>query len=232
MDLTAWYKPGKPELMNNPGHSSRTLEQALFERMGVSIEDAIATGTDFVDEKASRAAGSGIEVDQRLQSLGRLFEKVTEPSTLSALNKFVDQLPHLARLAELVQQLPGVVGTIGDIVDDYQLRCESRGIDFEKALTNGLNALLYVGSQVEDEHLRRIGDLLGSDIFNPHALNVVDNAAKSLNTAQQEVCGSSADRVGLFGLLGALRDPQIQRSLAFAIQFGKCFGNNIDQSKS
>lgn len=212
--------------------NSQTIEQVLFERMGVSVENAMATGTDFVDETVSRATQSGIDVDARLNGLGQLFEKLTEPSTMEALNQMLDRLPQLAQLAKLADEMPNVLATLGDVIDDYQKRCESDGIDVEKALTNGLQAMLYLGSQVNNEHLRRIGDLLGSDILHPHALNVVDNAAKSLNSAQQEVCGSAADRVGVFGMLSALRDPQIQRSLAFAVQFGKCFGKHLDQEKS
>ena len=38
------------------GTKSQTIEQVLFERMGVSVEDAFATGADFVDETVSKAA--------------------------------------------------------------------------------------------------------------------------------------------------------------------------------
>jgi len=209
--------------------NSQTIEQALFERMGVSVEDALATGTDFIDEKVSRASQSGIDVDARLSSLGHLLEKLTEPSTVASLSQMLDQLPQLAKLAQIADSIPDVLATVGDVMDDYQQRCAAEGIDVDKALTNGLQAILYLGTQINKEHLRRIGDLLGSDIMNPHALNVVDNAAKSLNSAQEDVCGTTPDRIGIFGLLKTLRDPQIQRSLAFAIQFGKCFGQNLDQ---
>ena len=212
--------------------NSQTIEQILFERMGVSVENAMATGTDFVDEKVSRAAQSGIEIDARLSGLGRLFEKLTEPSTLSALEQLLDRLPQLAQVAKFVDDMPNVLATVGDVLDDYQQRCESEGIDVEKAVTNGLHAMLYVGSQVDTEHLRRIGELLGSDILNPHALNVVDNAAKSLTSSQQEVCGAKADRIGMFGMLRAISNPEIQRSLAFAVQFGKCFGKKKKKEKS
>ncbi len=210
----------------------QTVEQVLFERMGVSVEDAVATGTDYVDETVSRAVDSGIEVDQRLAGLGQLLEKLTEPATMSALDQLLDRLPQLAQLAKLAEEMPNLLATAGDVLDDYQKKCEVEGIDIEKAASNGLQTVLYLGSQVDNEHLRRIGDLLGSDILNPHALNVVDNAAKSLNSAQQQVCGETADRIGMLGMLRAFRDPQIQRSLAFAVQFGKCFGQNLDQTKS
>lgn len=209
--------------------NSQTIEQVLFERMGVSVEDAVATGTDFIDESVTRAGDSGVEVDQRLHGLGQLLDKVTRPETLSALGQVVDALPQLAGLIKILEQAPDLLATAGDVLDDYQQRCAANGVDVEKAVANGLQTMFYLGSRVDMEHLHRIGDLLASDILNPHALGVVDNAAKSLNSAQQQVCGEASERIGMIGLLKALRDPRIQRSLAFAVQFGKCFGKNMEQ---
>ena len=165
--------------------------------------------------------------------LGQLLVKLSEPETVGALRTLLDRLPQLAELAQVVERLPNLIATIGDVVDDYQQHCADEGIDVEKALTNGLQAALWLGTNVDNEHLRRIGGLLGSDILNPHAFNVVDNAAKSLNNAQENVCeSSSSNRVGLFGLLAAIRNPEIQKSLAFAVQFGKCFGKNLEHNQT
>ncbi len=208
--------------------NSSSIEQVLFERMGISVEDALATGTDVVDERVSRAAASGIDVEQRLASLGQLLEQLTEPDTMSALGDLIEGLPQLARLAAMAREMPNLVATLGDVLDEYQTQLADQGIDVEKALANGLQATLYLGSQIDSTHLQRLGELLASDVLNPHAVAVVDTAARSLSDAREHVCEAPAKGVGMFGLLGALRDPQIQRSLAFAVQFGKCFGRNLD----
>lgn len=205
-----------------------TIEEVLIERMGVSVEDAVAAGMDTIDDHVSRAVDSGVDVSGRLKDLAGLLEQLTEPSTLAALQLLLAKLPQLAQLAAVAEQIPNALASLGDVIDDQQQRLSSQGIDFEKSLTNGLHAMLYLGSKIDREHLNRIGDLLDSDVLNPHAVHVVDNAAKSLTTAQENLSQASDDRIGLFGLLGAIRDPQIQRSLAFAIQFGKCFGQNIE----
>ncbi len=212
--------------------NTQTIEQVLFERMGVTVEDAVATGVDVIDEKVASAVESGIDVDARLTGLGHLLEKLSEPANVAALCGILDSLPQLAQLAKLADEMPNIMATIGDVLDSHQQRCAAQGIDVEKAITNGVHAALFLGSQVDREHLQRIGDLLGSDVLNPHAVNVVDNAAKSLTNAQQNVCETTPKRIGIFGLLGALRNPEIQRSLAFAVQFGKCFGKNLDNNKS
>jgi len=208
----------------------KTVEQVLFERMGVSVEDLVAAGTDYVDEEAVRAADAGIEIDHRLSGLGTLIEKLTEPDTVSALLELLDRLPTLAKLVKLSNELPQFMAMLANGMEDYQQRCAADGIELEKAVRNGLRALLYLGSNVDDEQVQRIGDLLATDILNPPALHVMDKVAKSLDTAQQQLCTATPERVGMLGLLNALRDPQMQHSLAFAVQFGKCFGRNLNST--
>jgi uncharacterized protein YjgD (DUF1641 family) len=213
--------------MNPP--DSPTMEQVLFDRMGISVEDALATGVDVVDEKVSAAVDAGIDVNARISSLGQLLEKLTDPATVSAMEQLLEQLPQLAKIARFADEMPSILATLVDVIDDYQHRFEADGIDVEKALVNGLHATLWLGSQIKSEHLKRIGDLLASDILNPHAVNVVDNAAKSLTSAQASIGEPGhASRIGVFGLLGAIRKPEIQRSLAFAVRFGEFFGKNLE----
>ncbi len=210
--------------MNEP--RAQSIEQVLFERMGISVEDAIAAGTDAVDEQVSDAVRSGIDVDARMTGLVHLLEKLSEPAVLSALGQLLDSLPQLTKL---LKGTPNIVAMLGDMVDDYQERCAAEGLDMEKSLTNGFQTALWLGSNINKDHLDRIGDLLSSDILNPHAVSVVNNAAQSLTNAQRELGESTTqNQIGVLGLLAALRNPEIQRSLAFAVEFGKCFGKNLD----
>ncbi len=217
--------------MNGP--ESQTIEEVLFEKMGVSVEGAFATGADFVDEKVSHAAQQGIDLEPRLSSLMGMLVKLTEPETMSALNTLLERLPQLAQLAKLADEMPNIIATVGDVLDDYQQRCSNEGIDVEKSLVNGLQAALWLGTQVEKEDLSRIGELLKSDILSHHAITVLSNAANSLASAQQDACGSQTkERVGMLGLIGLMRNPEIQKSVAFAAKFGECFGKNMDTPAS
>ena len=209
---------------------SQTIEHVLFERMGVSVEDAFATGADFVDEQVSKAARSGVDIEPRLGSLFEILLKVTEPKTMSALNSLVDRLPQLAELTKLADEVPNLLATVGDVLDDYQQRCAQDGIDMEKSLVNGLHAAIWLGSHVEKDDLGKLGELLKSDVLSHNSISVLGNAANSLSSAQQNACESKAPgRVAMFGLVGLLRNPDIQKSIAFAAKFGECFGRNLDQ---
>lgn len=208
---------------------SQTIEQVLLERMGVSVEDALATGADFVDEKASVAAEHDVDLDARFESLMSLLQTVTQPETMAALNGLVQRLPQLLQLAKLADEIPNIIASLGDVADDYQQRCDRNGIDLEKSLANGLHAALFLSTHVDKDDLERLGELLKSEIFSHNAISVISNAANSLSSAQQNACQSETPkRVGLLGLIGLMRKPDIQKSIAFAAKFGECFGKNMD----
>ena len=183
----------------------------------------------FSTKRLPRHERGGIDLEERATNVSTLLEHLSKPETVSAAVKVLEVLPRLVPLIETLDRLPDILATLADVVEDYQQQCAEDGIDIESALANGLKSALWLGSQVDAEHLRRMGELLGSEILNEDAIHVVDSAARSLSAAQADLCKTeTTNRVGMFGLLGALRNPKIQRSLAFAVRFGECFGNNID----
>ena len=213
--------------MNAPG--SQTIENVLFERMGVSVEDAFAIGADFVDEQVSKAGESGVDVESRLSGLLGLFLQLTDPQSMKALQTLIERLPRLAELAKRADEVPGMIAALGDVFDDFQQHCESEGINLECSMVNGLHAALWLGCQIDKEDLSRIGELLRSDILSHESIFVIANAANALSAAQKNSSGKTGkSRVSLLGLLGVMRKPEVQKAVAFAAKFGEEFGRNMD----
>ncbi len=209
---------------------SQTIEQVLFEQMGVTVEQALATGTDIVDEKMAAAAEAGVDVPRRLENLFGLFERLSRPETADAVSRLIDGLPDLAALVEKSSGLSDAVAMMVDVMDDHQQRYSQNGIDVERSLSQGLRAALWLGSHIRNEDLSRIGDLLNSNILDARAVRVVDAAAKSLAEAGDQDPAANR-RIGLLGLLAVLRKPEIQSSLAFGIRFARSFGNHLEQDR-
>ncbi len=207
----------------------RRSKNVFFERMGVSVEDAFATGADFVDEQISKASDSGVEVEPRLSGLLGLLVRLTEPENLQALQTLIERLPRLAGLARLADEVPNLVAAFGDVFDDFQQRCESEGIHLECSLINGLHAVLWLGCQIDKQDLSRLGELLRSDILSHDSIVAVANAANALSAAQKSSSRSAEKpRIGLLGMLSAMRNPEVQKAVAFAAKFGEEFGRNMD----
>ena len=64
-----------------------------------------------------------------------------------------------------------------------------------------------------------------SGILDPQAVASVGTVGRALIASQQHPPQS----VGLFGLLSAMRDPNMQRALGFLATFGAEFGKQINK---
>lgn len=202
----------------------RLAERAT--QFNTAIDGLLATGMDVVDEQCAAVNASGTPVDQRLSSLLQLVLKLTEPKNIKALQLLIDRLPQLEQASRLLEEVPNLIAIAVDVFDDFASQMKSEGVDLEKSLTQGLQAALWLGCRISQTELDRLGYLLRSNVLDPHALEVVGNAATSLANCQKESCEmKTAERVGIVGLLKALGDPNVQKTLGFAVRFAKCFGN-------
>ncbi len=218
--------------MEDLNQVSNTIEEALFSRMGVTVDNALATATDFVDEKIADASDRGVDIQANMQRLGQVLGRLANPETIEAIECLADRLPRLAELARMSDEIPKLVGMLGDMFDEFQRRRSDEGLDLEQSISNGLQAALWLGTQFDRADLDRIGATLKSGLLGKEGLEVVEDAANALSMAKSDLCHSGAKhRVGFVGLLSALRNPKIQRSLAFALRFGEYFGQNLEEKK-
>lgn len=210
--------------------------ERLVDRASVAdgaIDGLLATATDVIDEQSERINATGTSVDQRIGSLVDLLLKVTDPATIEAIGRLVDRIPQIEQASRLLDEVPNLLAIVTDVFDEFTSGLQDRGVELENSITQGLHALLWLGSRISNDDLERLGDLLRSDVLDPHALEVVGNAATSLATIQRNSCElKTASRVGILGLLQSIRDPNVQRSIGFGIQFAKCFGKQSEESSS
>lgn len=176
-----------------------------------ALPGMVAAGTDVVDELCRKASQSGIDIETRFESLMALFIKVTEPKNIEALSKLVARLPQLEEASRLVEEMPNLVATMGDVFEDYARQAQEDGIDLEKSITHGLRAALLFGSKLDDE-----------------TLETISNAAQALTVTQCDDCRAEGpDAVGPWGVVKAMSNSDVQKSLGFAMRFAKCFGSTL-----
>ncbi|HJL14291.1 MAG TPA: DUF1641 domain-containing protein [Sandaracinaceae bacterium LLY-WYZ-13_1] len=181
-----------------------------FERVTEQLPAGAAVAGDIFDEWAARDG----HVDERLRALTSLLDRATKPEVLHALTVLVEQ----------VEAAPGLVAMFVDIADELAAQAADQGVDLHELTSNLGRAARGVIMLASREEIR---ELLESDMFEPGALQTLSAAARSMSEAR---AGGDPERVGLFGTMGALRDPEVQRALAFAIRVAKGFGKTLDDS--
>lgn len=163
-----------------------------------------------------------------------LADRLSDPRTVAALTRLLDQAEDLSRsiekAKEIQETLPNLFATAVDVFDEWAVKLKAKGVNLEASLQQGLHAMLWLGAQIRTEELERLGYLLRSDVMNEHSVETVGMAGSALASCRKGTCEHPVpQRVGVFGLLTALRDPNTQRALAFGLQFAKCFGSVLEE---
>ena len=83
---------------------------------------------DVFDEMARRAAARGDDFDARLRALASALEMLTRPGIVEATLRLADHLP---RLADLVEESPGIFALTVDVFDAAANSLRRRGVDPE-----------------------------------------------------------------------------------------------------
>lgn len=190
----------------------------------------VATAVDTLDEAGRRASAAGVDLDVRLDRVLRLADRLTADGTFDALERLLGRVEQIEAMSRALDQLPGFLATLGDVFDDWAARMNAQGIDLDTSLRQGLHAALWLGGRISEAELDRLGLLIRSDVLDPHALAVVAKVGRAIATCHEGACEARGpERIGPLGVLGALRDPDVQRSLAFAVQVARCFGGHLPE---
>ncbi|MCA8959096.1 MAG: hypothetical protein KDC38_01230 [Planctomycetes bacterium] len=208
---------------------------ALERRSGASgleawqrpVENAMAGFTDAFDETVRRCAARGVDVDQRARATLDLVERLTESRVTDALGKIVDRMASLEQLTALAEELPKVVAAATDIVDDEIQAAAARGEDIDRALRQGLSAILYLGQRISPHEVEALGQLLRSDVLHAKSVDLIGRLGRAMVDANEKPRGS----VGPFAALGRLGRPDTKRTIAFLLEFAQQFGTVLEHDQ-
>ena len=185
---------------------------------------AIATTVDTIDDALTRAAERGVVLDERMREGLVLLETLTDPATAKALGELAGRSQQLADLARLVDDAPKAIATVVDIIDAEMNAGMEAGFDPERALRDAASALGKLSELFRTDEFQA---LLDSGVLDPEALSVIGGLGTALVESKKEADRGETPRRGMFGLIGALRDPDIQHAVGFLTRFAKRFGRQL-----
>lgn len=190
------------------------------------LPDATMIAVDSIDEALTRAAERGVVLDERAREGLVLLEKMTEPDTARALGAVLDRAEHLERLSALAETAPDAIATVVDILDAEYARAAEKGYDPERLLRQTIGALGRLGELFQSDEFEA---LLDSGVLDPEALQAVGSLGSALVESQKEAQRGETPRRGFFGVIGALRDSDVQRAIGFVLSFAKKFGQALNK---
>ena len=190
----------------------------------MSSGDDLEANLEAARALVAEAAERGVVLDERAGEGLRLLEKMTEPSTAASLAALLDRADQLEHLSTLSEAAPAAIATVVDIFDDEYARALENGHDPEQALRQAAGALGQLSELFRSEEFDA---LLHSGVLEPQALRVIGSLGSALVASQKEAQRGATSPKGLFGLLSALRDPDVQHAVGFLTSVAKKFGRNL-----
>jgi len=141
---------------------------------------------------------------------------------LAALERIERRLDEALRvtsaLAPLVESAPGGVAAMADVFDSLAARLADRGVDLDARLRAVVRA---VEVATAPRTVAALAALAESRLLDPAALAVLDRLAAAIAEP------GAARPIGAWGLLRALRDPDVQRALGFLIEVAREVGRHL-----
>lgn len=174
--------------------------------------------SNLLTELESAGTGGVERLEQLLGRLERLEQR---------LGPMLDQL----------DQAPGMLAMFGDMFDEYARRAAAEGISLENSGLNLLQLILKLGQELGPEQAANLLRLVRLAAGNPQLVELltklstaaVPAASSSSLSGKALVPGSSTPspappvKLGLFGLLRALKEPAIQQSLQWSLDVARRF---------
>jgi len=210
-------------------------------RLTQKLPNLARAGLDLADLAASPAFG-------RLLSSG-LLERLAEPKTMEALNTVLDHLDlvslGLQSADELLRRSEQITENISDSIAEVVRskpaidlgKIDFSKIDFKRIgeVVESLPVLMDLALQISRsgllDHARKLVDtmneLQGAGVFEHNTVAVVGEMGSAAVVAHDKKEFAANAPAGIFGLLGALKDPDLQASLGFGIAFAKNYGRKL-----
>ena len=221
------------ERLNNPDTAQAlnrlldrldTIEEAVdkLDAMMTQGPAMLAMMTDMADDVYREAEASGVDLDERLRLTLQLAERLTAPRTVEVLSQLMERKDDLEQLVALGEQAPGFMAMMVDMFDDVYRQTEEAGYDLHKVIHEGPEAFIRINEFAASESFKK---LLDSGVLDPEAIDIVGKVGDALVDCS---CQDDMPEVGLFGLLRAIRDPDTRRALGFLTEFGRRFGQELN----
>ena len=156
-----------------------------------------------------------------------LAAMLADPEIRQSLAVIVANAPTLAALASissgLLQRGPEIADNINGLVRD--LRSEHG--EGEGGIGGVLPLVTSLGNRADT-----ITTLLDSAVLQPEVIEVIGRLGAAAQEADSQTAGKTVTVGGVFSILGKLKDPNVQETLAFLFAFADVFGQSQRNKKA
>lgn len=185
-------------------------------------------------------AASHIDADELQRS--KVLERLTDPETLDAVNRVLDRLPLAVFLLESLEGFIERGDTIAENVNDAVQELRDGG---QTAATSHVHQLIrslpklreaadrFLESELMGEGLGKVIDagiaMIDAGMLDHRVVQILGKLGRQAIEAYQDVASRPVEPIGgMWALMRATKDPDVQKTLGFLFAFLKRFAKNIN----
>ncbi len=202
-------------------------------RLFQQAPELLETGAKFA------IASRGIDLEEVEKS--HLLARLSDPQTLALINKLLDRLPIISLMAEsmeeLVKRSEVIAENVAGMVHDLKLGEVHFDIEKGKALLDQLGKWQEIGEQVlgsriagEDlpKAIEAGANLVDSGMLDPDVVATLGRVGRQAVESYLKVSSRPVQPIGgLWAMLRASKDPDVQKTVGFAVAFAKEFAQHL-----
>jgi len=211
-----------------------------FERIAGNIPGLMKTGAQLANAATTPAMSN-------LLSQG-LLEELGKPETIDLFKRLLDKLELIVFAVEatdgFIRRSDSIIEGIRESVRDASaLLPDQETLSHLQDLAASAPHLIEAASNMVDggmvEKLQQLSEasdrLIASGLLEPAKMTMLADMGsvltETLEANQKQAAQGKPARVGMFGLLSAMGDPDVQASMGMLIEFSKRYGAKLASNK-
>ena len=182
-------------------------------------EEEVSILTDSLDELFNPSSVDGIKNLNTFIQVKEILRTLGGEENLRALNQLSKSLKDIAYLTSQLKEIENTISIATDSMDELVAKAVGNGLNLEELARN----LHTFGKQlVQLMESGAFSKLIDSGILDNKSIEVVGALGNSLAISRNH-----KKSIGVFGLVSALFNKDIQRSLGFSVNLATHFGRKL-----
>ena len=203
---------------------ARLENKQVLDPTNLPFNNEISILSYSMDEVFDPASEKGCANLRKMEALKELFDTLGDERSLMAINDLAKSLQDIAHISSHLKEIENTISIITDSIDEVVAKASENGLNLE---TLALNVSKLSRELIDLVESGTLNELLDSGILDTKSIEVVGALGHSLAVSK-----GTEKRVGPMGILSALFNKDIQRSLGFTLNLATHFGRKLKKQRT
>ena len=202
---------------------SKLEKKRSLDAADLPFQNEMSILTDSVDDFLNPASEKGSSNLKKLEVIKELVNSLGDEDNLRAIIDLSKSLKDIAYLTSHLREIENTVSIVTDSADEIMAKAVEKGLNLEEL---AINLSKLSGELIDLIESGTFNKLVESGILDSKSIEVVGALGHSLAVSK-----GTEKRVGPLGIISAIFNKDIQRSLGFTLNLATHFGRKLKKQR-